>query len=62
MFANFSSVEIRTQLSFGDLLLGRAGERHLGRVGSWARKLWPRWLISRTLSQFGLCLLIEAKK
>lgn len=62
MFADFSSVEIRTQLSFGDLLQGRAGERHVGRIAPWVRGLWPRWLISRTLSRFGLYLLIEARK
>lgn len=62
MFAMFRKVDVRTQLSFGDLLLGQAGERHAGRVGTWVKRLWPRWFVRRFLNRFGLYLLIDAEK
>lgn len=62
MFSSFSRVEARSQLSFGDLLEGAAGQRHTGALLSAARALWPRPLIKRLLPRCGLLLLIEAVK
>jgi ubiquinone/menaquinone biosynthesis C-methylase UbiE len=62
MFARFSSVKIGTQLCFGDLLQGEAGQRHQGALLAVAKKLWPRWLIRRIFANHGLDLLIEAVK
>ncbi|MBN2144285.1 MAG: class I SAM-dependent methyltransferase [Candidatus Aureabacteria bacterium] len=62
MFAKFSQVSIRSQLSFGDLLQGSVGQKHHSMLLSWAKKLWPRWLIRKILKNHGLFLLIEAIK
>lgn len=62
MFGQFREVNIRTQLCFGDLLLGAAGQRHGGVLLTVARRLWPRWLLARVLRNHGLDLLIEARK
>jgi SAM-dependent methyltransferase len=62
LFGGFSQVEMRPQLSVGDLLEGAAGERYSGALLSLARALWPRPLIRRTLGGHGLFLLIEAVK
>jgi SAM-dependent methyltransferase len=55
------SVEIRTVISFGDLLQGAVGQRHQGQVLAAAKRLWPRTLVRR-LPRFGLYMLINAKK
>lgn len=60
LFAAFTGVEIRSELSPGDLLLGAAGQRHEGRLLDAARRLYPRRLVKRLLPGFGLHLLIEA--
>lgn len=62
MFSAFASVEMTTQLSFGDLLLGEVGQRHRGALLSAARALWPRPLIRSLLGGYGLYLLIEVRK
>ena len=62
MFAGCSRVDVRTQLSFGDLLEGAAGERHGSAMLQIARALWPRWLIRRAFARQGLLLLVEAVK
>ena len=62
MFKKFSQVNIRTQLSFGDLLQGAVGQRHGGILLAAAKKLWPRWLLKRLFKNHGLGLLIEARK
>lgn len=62
MFADFSQVDARSQLSFGDLLEGAVGQRHGGVVLTAAKRLWPRWLLRRVLSRHGLMLLIDAVK
>jgi SAM-dependent methyltransferase len=62
MFSGFAHVAVRTQLSFGDLLEGRVGQRHRGVLLSLARALYPRWLIRRLFSGHGSGLLIEATK
>jgi len=59
--APFGACQIRSAISFGDLLLGEAGQRHPGRGLTIARRFWPRPLIRR-LPALGLLLLIEAGK
>lgn len=62
MFGRFSQVNIRSQLSFGDLLEGAVGQRHRGIFLTLAKKLWPRWLLKQILKNHGLYLMIEAIK
>lgn len=62
LFAGFSNVEIGTQLSFGDLLLGEVGQRHRGVALTAAKAVYPRWLVRRMLGRFGLYLTIEATR
>ena len=57
----FAVHQIRTAISFGDLLLGEAGQRHMSRPLSIARHAWPRPFIRR-LPSLGLLLLLEAEK
>jgi ubiquinone/menaquinone biosynthesis C-methylase UbiE len=58
----FREAVIRSQLGWGDLLLGRGGQRHRGPLLSVARVIWPRWFIRRCLRGHGLTLLLEATK
>jgi SAM-dependent methyltransferase len=60
LFAGFSQVSTRVELSNGDLLEGAAGQRHQGGALELARRVWPRWLIRRAGRGLGLFLLIEA--
>lgn len=62
MFGKFSQVNIRTQLSFGDLLQGTVGQRHIGILLTLAKKMWPRRLLKILFKNHGLMLLIEARK
>lgn len=62
LFADFSQVEIRTVLTHGDLLESGAGHRHRGALLTLARKVWPRWLIRRLFSQYGLFMLVDARR
>jgi SAM-dependent methyltransferase len=62
LFASFVDVEIRTVLSHGDLLSSGAGQRHAGRALDIARRLWPRWFITRFLNGRGLFMMIDARK
>jgi SAM-dependent methyltransferase len=62
MFASWSSCEIRTVLTHGDLLEGEAGQRHRGVMLDIARKIWPRKFIRATLPGRGLFMLIDARK
>jgi SAM-dependent methyltransferase len=62
LVAMFHTSRVTTQLSFGDLLMGEAGQRHRSAVLKMARRLWPRWLIRRLFANYGLMLLIEAVK
>jgi ubiquinone/menaquinone biosynthesis C-methylase UbiE len=61
LLAPFGASELRSAVSFGDLLLGQAGQQHAGRGLDLARRFWPRPLIRR-LPGLGLLLLIEARK
>lgn len=62
MFRRFSQVEVRRQLSFGDLLLGDVGHRHDGWLLRLGKKIWPRWILRRVGNAAGLYLLVDAKK
>jgi ubiquinone/menaquinone biosynthesis C-methylase UbiE len=62
MIKGFSTVRIHTQLSFGDLLEGAAGQRHDGVLLNIARRIWPRNLIRLAFKKHGLLLLIDATK
>jgi SAM-dependent methyltransferase len=62
LFSAFSSVVTRTVLTHGDLLESLAGRRHEGRWLSFARRIWPRALLRRSLSGMGLFTLIRAIK
>lgn len=62
LFKSFNGINIRTVLTHGDLLTSSAGQRHRGLFLNVARKIWPRWLIRRFLSKYGLFMLIELKK
>jgi len=62
LFAAFSSVEIETVLTHGDLLTSDAGQRHRGPLLTIAKALWPRWLVRTLLPRHGLFLLARARK
>lgn len=62
LFSAFSDSRIRPQLAFGDLLQGAVGQRHRGTALTFAKALWPRWLLKRVAGKLGLALLVEATK
>lgn len=62
LFSSYGDVDVRTQLSFADLLQGAAGAGHNELVVGAARRIWPRRTIMRFLAGHGLYLLIWAKK
>jgi ubiquinone/menaquinone biosynthesis C-methylase UbiE len=62
MFGCFSTVQVRTVLTHGDLLESAAGQRHGGAHLTVARKLWPRALLRRFAPGQGLFMLISAVK
>lgn len=62
MFSQFSQVDMKVQLSIGDLLEGAVGQRHCGVLLSIAKMLWPRKLLKMLFKNHGLMLLVEAQK
>jgi ubiquinone/menaquinone biosynthesis C-methylase UbiE len=62
MFAGFREARVWTQLSHGDLLLMRPGEKYAGWLHRLLWRLYPRWLVRRTGNVFGTNLFIEAVK
>jgi SAM-dependent methyltransferase len=62
LFAGFSNVDVRVQLSFGDLLQGEVGQRHKSFMLAVAKRLLPRFLLRRLFGQHGLYLFVEALK
>jgi SAM-dependent methyltransferase len=62
LFGAFSAVDIRTQLTHGDLLESAAGQRHRGALLSLARRIWPRSLLRRFAAGQGLFMLVRATK
>ena len=64
MTAKFANVDLKVQISFGDLLEGEVGARHRGFLLFLAKLIYPRRL-AKWLSKFfpfGLYLLINLKK
>lgn len=61
LVAAFGESQVRSAVSFGDLLLGEVGQQHAGRGLALAKSFWPRSVIRR-LPGLGLLLLIEARK
>jgi len=59
----FTNVDLKAQISFGDLLKGEVGQRHQGLALSLAKLIYPRRLIKlfSKYMPFGLYLLISAK-
>jgi SAM-dependent methyltransferase len=57
----FRACQVRSAVSFGDLLLGDVGQQHVSRGLTILKRFWPRPLIRR-LPQLGLMLLVEGKK
>jgi SAM-dependent methyltransferase len=62
LLAGFDDIDLRIELTHGDLLLSQAGQRHGGLLLTTARALWPRPLIRGLLKRHGLFLLMTAKK
>lgn len=62
LFRDFRDVKLEVKLSFGDLLLGEAGQRHRGTLLRIAKRLWPRWLLRLFDGRIGLALLVRAAK
>ena len=62
LFSNFKHVNISSLLTHGDLLESDAGQRHQGFFLNMARKIWPRKLFKKIIPNFGLFMLIEARK
>ena len=62
LFGRFTDVRVQPELSFGDLLEGKVGQRHQGLALSMAKALWPRSFIRRALPRLGLYLLIDARR
>lgn len=62
LFRDFAAVRITTRLGHGDLLESEAGQRHRGALLSIACVVWPRPLLRRFFTSFGLFMLIEARK
>jgi SAM-dependent methyltransferase len=62
MFASFSRVNIRTQLSHGDLLNVRPSPKYQSLSYSVLWKLYPRRVTKLFGNRFGLAMLIEAMK
>ena len=62
LFANANSLSATIQLTHGDLLDSGAGQRHEGRLLSFARLIWPRWVLRRIAGRLGLFLLISGCK
>jgi ubiquinone/menaquinone biosynthesis C-methylase UbiE len=58
----FAAIEVRSQLSFGDVLEGAVGRQHGGRLLEAAKRFWPRPIIKRLPPGLGLYLLIRAVK
>ena len=62
LFSQFSQVKIHTPLSPADLLESDAGQRHRGFILKLAYLIWPRSIIKILFKNFGLAMLITAKK
>jgi len=62
LFNKFTSVNITTVLTHGDLLCSEAGQRHKGILLDIARIIFPRFIIKTFFPKNGLFMLIELIK
>jgi len=62
LFSQFNSVQIKTVLTHGDLLESNVGQKHSQIVIKIAKSLYPRKLIKRFGTRWGLFMLIHAIK
>jgi ubiquinone/menaquinone biosynthesis C-methylase UbiE len=62
LFPSASSMRMASPLGHGDLLTSKAGQRHEGIALALARRLWPRWFITRAMPNHGLALMISLIK
>jgi SAM-dependent methyltransferase len=62
LFSKYSTVDIQTVLTHGDLLSSSAGQRHRGFALRLARRLWPRRAFRALVPGAGLFMLVKAKK
>ena len=62
LFKNYSTTEVETVLTHGDLLSSNAGQRHEGKLLDIARKIFPRNIIKLFFPSHGLFMLIKATK
>lgn len=62
LFPGAERMRIGIELTHGDLLDSRAGQRHEGRLLDFARRIWPRWLLRRIAEPCGLFMLISGRK
>jgi len=62
LFSMFTAVQVRPQLSFGDLLLFRRREEHRSAIADLLWAMYPRRLVKATGNRFGTALLIDATK
>lgn len=60
--AGFTAINIRTELSPGDLLTIKASQRYQGALYRVIWGLYPRWLVRATGRRWGLYMLITAQK
>ncbi len=61
-FKEFETIDIHINLTHGDLLTSKAGQRHEGVILDIARRILPRFLIRRLFKNHGLFMKIRAKK
>jgi ubiquinone/menaquinone biosynthesis C-methylase UbiE len=62
LFNFFKAVEVRPQLTFGDLFLMRPSKKYQGWTAKMVWALYPRGLVRLMGNRFGTALLIEARK
>ena len=62
LFHIFIHMDIHTVLAHGDLLESEVGQRHRGLLLTFAKRLWPRWIIRRLAPGVGLFMLINTTK
>ena len=62
LFVGSEKLRIVTMLTHGDLLEGKAGQRHHGMALTFARIIWPRRLIRFLFPGAGLFMLISGHK
>lgn len=62
LFSQFTKVKISTLLTHADLLTSNAGQRHRGIILSFAKLIYPRFIIKKLFPKHGLFMLIDVVK